>query len=179
MDTKIGIVLGSYSDVDRIKKAMDRLDAMEVPYEMRVASAHRTPEALVEWLSAAEAKGIGVIIAGAGAAAHLPGVVASKTLLPVIGIPLNASPLAGTDALYSIVQMPPGIPVATVGIDSAENAVILAMQILGVSDPAMREKLAEYRSGWQKKIADQNEKLYAQYPQARPGGEDKKKSLKS
>src|SRR5512138_3425143 len=102
--TQIGIVLGSYSDVKRMEPGMKRLQALHVPFEMCIASAHRTPERLVEWLDGAEKRGVRVIIAGAGAAAHLPGVVASKTVLPVIGVPFNASPIEGIDALYSIVQ---------------------------------------------------------------------------
>ncbi len=166
--TQIGIVLGSYSDVKRMEPGMKRLQALRVPFEMCIASAHRTPERLVEWLDGAEKRGVRVIIAGAGAAAHLPGVVASKTVLPVIGVPFNASPIEGIDALYSIVQMPPGIPVATVGIDGAENAVILALHILATTDPDLRRLLIDFRAGWKKKIAEQNEKLYQDYPEARP-----------
>ena len=147
---------------------MKRLEALEVPFEMCIASAHRTPERLVEWLDGAPGRGVRVIIAGAGAAAHLPGVVASKTVLPVIGVPFNASPIGGTDALFSIVQMPPGIPVATVGIDSAENAVVLALHILGIADADIAEKIKAYRAAWQDKIADHNAKLYEAYPNARP-----------
>ncbi len=168
--TQIGIVLGSYSDVKRMEPGMKRLQTLEVPFEMCIASAHRTPERLAEWLDGAEKRGVRVIIAGAGAAAHLPGVVASKTVLPVIGVPFNASPIEGIDALYSIVQMPPGIPVATVGIDGAENSVILALHILATTDPDLRRLLINFRADWKKKIAEQNEKLYQDYPQARPGG---------
>jgi 5-(carboxyamino)imidazole ribonucleotide mutase len=164
----IGIVLGSYSDVKRIQAGMDRLTAMEVPFEACIASAHRTPDRLAQWLQGAQERGVRVIIAGAGAAAHLPGVVASKTLLPVIGVPFDASPLRGVDALYSIVQMPPGIPVATVGVDSSENAAILALHILAVSDSAIREKLRLFRAGWRAKIEEQNEKLYADAPHVKP-----------
>lgn len=175
MGAQIGIVLGSYNDVKRIEPGLKRLQAMEVPFEMTIASAHRTPERLAEWMAGAEERGVRVIIAGAGAAAHLPGVVASKTILPVIGLPFNASPIGGTDALYSIVQMPPGIPVATVGIDSAENAVVLALHILATFDEVIRGKLVEYRAAWKEKIADQNEKLYADYPDAKPASGEKKK----
>lgn len=170
--TQIGIVLGSYSDVKRMEPGMKRLQALEVPFEMCIASAHRTPERLIEWLDGAEKRGVRVIIAGAGAAAHLPGVVASKTVLPVIGVPFNASPIEGIDALYSIVQMPPGIPVATVGIDGAENSVILALHILATTDPDLRRLLINFRADWKKKIVEQNEKLYQDYPQARPAGTD-------
>jgi tRNA threonylcarbamoyl adenosine modification protein (Sua5/YciO/YrdC/YwlC family) len=168
MTATIGIVLGSFSDVARIEPGIKRLQAMQVPFEICIASAHRTPERLAEWLGGAEARGVRVIVAGAGAAAHLPGVVASQTLLPVIGLPFNASPIGGTDALYSIVQMPPGIPVATVGIDSAENAMLLAIHILAVGDPAVREKLRAFRAEWAAKIEEQNARLYAAFPQARP-----------
>jgi 5-(carboxyamino)imidazole ribonucleotide mutase len=183
MSARIGIVLGSYSDVKRMKNGMDRLTALGVPFEMIIASAHRTPEKMAAWLQAAEKKGVQVIIAGAGASAHLPGVVASKTLLPVVGIPFDGSPLKGVDALYSIVQMPPGIPVATVGVDSSENAVILALQILALNDKEIRKILVDYRADWKRKIDEQNEQLYAEYPQARPveAAEDqggKKKSHK-
>ena len=164
-------MLGSYNDVKRMKPGLDRLEALGIPFEMCIASAHRTPGRLVEWIGGAESRGVRVIIAGAGAAAHLPGVVASKTLLPVIGVPFDASALKGADALYSIVQMPPGIPVATVGIDGAENAVILALQILALHDETVREKLRNYRGAWRDKIADQNVKLYAEYPDARPADE--------
>ena len=169
MGASIGIVLGSFSDVKRMAPGLKRLEALEVPDEMCIASAHRTPERLAEWLDGAPGRGVRVIIAGAGAAAHLPGVVASKTLLPVIGVPFNASPLGGTDALHSIVQMPPGIPVATVGIDSAENAAVLALHILGIADARIAEKIKAFRAAWQDKIADHNAKLYEAYPNARPG----------
>ena len=168
MSKPIGIVLGSYSDVKRMRNGIDRLIAMDVPFEMIIASAHRTPERLAHWLAEAERRGVKVIVAGAGAAAHLPGVVASKTLLPVIGVPLSGSPLGGTDALYSIVQMPPGIPVATVGIDSPENAVVLALHILAVSDAEIREKLIEYRDGWQARVDKHNAELYDELPMVRP-----------
>ncbi|MBN1866681.1 threonylcarbamoyl-AMP synthase [Candidatus Sumerlaeota bacterium] len=163
MTAQIGIVLGSSSDVDRIEGGLDLLRVMEIPFEIEIASAHRTPDRLARWLADAEARGVRVIVAAAGAAAHLPGVVASKTLLPVVGLPLDASPLHGTDALYSIVQMPPGVPVATVGIDSAENAVILALHILAVSEASIREKLRSLRASWADKIESQNVALTAKY----------------
>ena len=169
MQPVIGIVLGSYNDVKRMQAGVDRLTAMEVPFEMCIASAHRTPDRLAQWLRGAQERGVRVVIAGAGAAAHLPGVVASKTLLPVIGVPFNSSPLGGVDALYSIVQMPPGIPVATVGVDSSENAALLALHILGISDPEIREKLRVFRAKWHARIEEQNKKLYADIPHASPG----------
>jgi 5-(carboxyamino)imidazole ribonucleotide mutase len=174
-EAQIGIVLGSYSDVKRIEAGLEQLKKLGVPFQMTIASAHRTPERLVEWLKNAEKNGMKVVVAGAGASAHLPGVVASKTVLPVVGLPLDASPLEGTDALYSIVQMPPGIPVATVGIDAAVNAVLMAMHILAIADDGIRRKLQDYRSGWQEKIESQNEQLYAAYPEARPSWDEKKK----
>jgi len=169
MQPVIGIVLGSYNDVKRMQAGVDRLTAMGVPFEMCIASAHRTPDRLAQWLRGAQERGVRVVIAGAGAAAHLPGVVASKTLLPVIGVPFNSSPLGGVDALYSIVQMPPGIPVATVGVDSSENAALLALHILGISDPEIREKLRVFRAKWHARIEEQNKKLYADIPHASPG----------
>jgi 5-(carboxyamino)imidazole ribonucleotide mutase len=169
MQPVIGIVLGSYNDVKRMQAGVDRLTAMGVPFEMCIASAHRTPDRLAQWLKGAQERGVRVVIAGAGAAAHLPGVVASKTLLPVIGVPFNSSPLGGVDALYSIVQMPPGTPVATVGVDSSENAALLALHILGISDPEIREKLRVFRAKWHAKIEEQNKKLYADIPHASPG----------
>jgi len=168
MSRSIGIVLGSYSDVKRVRNGIDLLIALDIEFEMIIASAHRTPESLTHWLKEAQRRGVKVIIAGAGAAAHLPGVVASKVLLPVIGIPLSGSPLGGTDALHSIVQMPPGIPVATVGIDSPENAVILAMHILALSDDVIRAKLAAYREEWQARVDKHNAQLYDELPMARP-----------
>ena len=169
MQPVIGIVLGSYNDVKRMQAGVDRLTAMGVPFEMCIASAHRTPDRLAQWLRGAQERGVRVVIAGAGASAHLPGVVASKTLLPVIGVPFNSSPLGGVDALYSIVQMPPGIPVATVGVDSSENAALLALHILGISDPEIREKLRVFRAKWHARIEEQNKKLYADIPHASPG----------
>ncbi|MFW6303030.1 MAG: 5-(carboxyamino)imidazole ribonucleotide mutase [Candidatus Sumerlaeota bacterium] len=177
MTAQIGIVLGSYSDVKRIAPGLEQLKKLKVPFQMTIASAHRTPERLVEWLKNAEKSGTKVIVAGAGASAHLPGVVASKTVLPVVGLPFDASPLEGTDALFSIVQMPPGIPVATVGIDAAVNAVLMAMHILAIADEGIRRKLQDYRSGWQDKIEKQNTDLYEAYPEARPSWDEKKKPL--
>lgn len=144
----VGIVLGSKSDEDKIKKCIEVLDNYRVPYELCVMSAHRTPNKVVKYARAAHDRGIRVIIAAAGLAAALPGVVAAHTCLPVIGLPLAAGALGGTDALYAIVQMPPGIPVATVGIDNASNAAHLAVQILAVSDSTLMSKVQGFRAGF-------------------------------
>ena len=139
--------MGSSSDEPVMKKCLDYLDSFGIPYEVHVMSAHRTPEKVDAFASSAEEKGFGVIIAGAGMAAHLPGVVASRTLLPVIGVPLEGSALAGQDALFSMVQMPSGIPVATVSIGSAgaKNAAVLAAEILALENPELKKKLMEFR----------------------------------
>lgn len=144
---KAAVLMGSSSDEPVMKKCLDYLDSFGIPYEVHVMSAHRTPEKVDAFASSAEEKGFGVIIAGAGMAAHLPGVVASRTLLPVIGVPLEGSALAGQDALFSIVQMPSGIPVATVSIGSAgaKNAAVLAAEILALENPELKKKLMEFR----------------------------------
>jgi 5-(carboxyamino)imidazole ribonucleotide mutase len=144
---RVGIVLGSDSDLDVMLEAVKVLDALGVGSEVVVASAHRTPRRTEEWASTAEARGLQVLIAAAGGAAALPGVVAAFSALPVIGVPIPSTPLNGLDSLLSIVQMPRGVPVATVAIGSwgAANAGILAAQILAVGDPALRERLAAYR----------------------------------
>jgi 5-(carboxyamino)imidazole ribonucleotide mutase len=144
---KAAVLMGSSSDEPVMKKCLDYLDSFGIPYEVHVMSAHRTPGKVDAFASSAEEKGFGVIIAGAGMAAHLPGVVASRTLLPVIGVPLEGSALAGQDALFSIVQMPSGIPVATVSIGSAgaKNAAVLAAEILALENPDLKKKLMEFR----------------------------------
>jgi len=142
---RVGIVGGSRSDFPVLEKACATLDQLGVPNEMRVVSAHRTPDLLFEYAEGAAGRGIQVIIAGAGGAAHLPGMLAAKTLLPVIGVPIPTQHLGGMDSLLSIVQMPRGIPVATVAIGNAENAALLAAEILAVSDDALRERLRAYR----------------------------------
>lgn len=141
----VGIVMGSESDLNVMKYAAEILDEFGINYEMTIVSAHRTPERLFEYAKSAQKKGFEVIIAGAGGAAHLPGMVASITALPVIGVPMKSSSLNGIDSLLSIVQMPKGVPVATVAIDGAANAGILAVQILGVKDLKLREKVSEYK----------------------------------
>jgi 5-(carboxyamino)imidazole ribonucleotide mutase len=142
---RVGIVGGSRSDFPVLGKACAVLGELEIPNEMRVVSAHRTPDLLFRYAEEAEGRGIEVIIAGAGGAAHLPGMLAAKTLVPVIGVPIPTQHLGGIDSLLSIVQMPRGIPVATVAIGNAENAALLAAQILAVSDPEVRQRLRTHR----------------------------------
>jgi len=142
---KVGIIMGSDSDLPIMKEAADFLDSMEIPYEITIVSAHRTPKRLYEYAETAKNRGVGVIIAGAGGSAHLPGMAAALTTLPVIGVPIKTKALGGVDSLYSIVQMPPGIPVATVAINGAKNAGILAASILSVHDGEISEKLRAYK----------------------------------
>jgi 5-(carboxyamino)imidazole ribonucleotide mutase len=154
----ISIIMGSVSDMPVMEKAAALLDEMEVSFEMHALSAHRTPSEVEAFARGAGGRGIKVIIAAAGMSAHLAGVIASMTTLPVIGVPVNAS-LDGMDALLSTVQMPPGIPVATVGINGALNAAILAIQILATSDTGLRDKLEAYKEDLKKKIVKANEDL--------------------
>ncbi len=158
MTAKVSIIMGSTSDLPVMEKAAKILDELEIPFEIYALSAHRTPEEVEKFAKNAKAKGIRVIIAAAGMAAHLPGVIASMTTLPVIGVPVNAS-LNGLDSLLAIVQMPPGIPVATVGIDAALNAGILAAQILALGDNKIAEGLASYKEGLKGKILKANDEL--------------------
>lgn len=145
MNPLVGIVMGSDSDMPVMEKAGAVLDRFDVPFEIEVMSAHRKPTRVAEYASGAAERGLGVIIAGAGLAAHLPGVVAAHTTLPVIGVPLYQEALAGADALYSCVQMPPGVPVATVGIGNAKNAAVLAVQILAAGDDKLKARLREFK----------------------------------
>ncbi len=145
MSALVGIVMGSDSDMPVVEKAGTVLDRFGVDFEIEVMSAHRKPARVAEYASSAADRGLKVIIAGAGLAAHLPGVVAAHTTLPVIGVPLYQEGLAGADALYSCVQMPPGVPVATVAIGGAKNAGVLATQILAVGDDLLAKKLTEYK----------------------------------
>ena len=154
----VSIIMGSTSDLPILKKAADFLNQMEVPFEMNALSAHRTPSEVESFAHGAQERGIKVIIAAAGMAAALPGVIAAMTPLPVIGIPINST-LSGMDALYSIVQMPPGISVATVGINAGMNAAIPAVQILALSDPALAERYEAYRATLSKKIVKANAEL--------------------
>ena len=144
-DVTIGIVMGSDSDLPIMKEAADFLDKVDISYEMKVISAHRTPEMAQEYAGNAKERGIKVIIAGAGKAAHLPGVLASYTTLPVIGVPVKTSTLGGADSLYSIVQMPSGVPVATVALNGAKNAGILALQMLSTGDEKLEKKMEKYK----------------------------------
>ena len=147
MKPLVGIIMGSSSDWETMRLAADQLGALGVPFESRVISAHRTPDLLFEYAAAAAARGLEVLIAGAGGAAHLPGMAASKTLLPVIGVPIQSKTLNGLDSLLSIVQMPAGVPVATVAIGEAgaRNAALLATAILAARHPPLREALAVFR----------------------------------
>ncbi|MDO4703406.1 5-(carboxyamino)imidazole ribonucleotide mutase [Tannerella sp.] len=160
MKPVVSIIMGSTSDLPVMNKAAQFLDEMEIPFEMNALSAHRTPEEVEQFAKNAAGRGIKVIIAAAGMAAHLCGVIASMTTLPVIGVPINAS-LDGMDALLAIVQMPPGIPVATVGINGAQNAAILAAQMLALGDEELNTRLTEYKEDLKKKIVKANEELAA------------------
>lgn len=155
----VSIIMGSTSDLPVMEKAAKLLDEMQVPFEMNALSAHRTPAEVEKFAKEAAGRGIKVIIAAAGMAAALPGVIAANTTLPVIGVPVKGSVLDGVDALYSIIQMPPGIPVATVAINGAMNAAILAIQMLALSDNELAEKLAAYKEGLKKKIVKANADL--------------------
>jgi len=151
---KVAIIMGSISDKGPMEKAAEILDEMDIFYEMKVLSAHRTPELLFDYISYLEKNNFKVVIAGAGGAAHLAGVIASKTLFPVIGVPIETKALGGLDSLLSTVQMPGGIPVATVGIGNAKNAGLLAAHILAVENIEIRENLKNYRKAMAQKIKD-------------------------
>ncbi|MFC2081337.1 5-(carboxyamino)imidazole ribonucleotide mutase [Bacteroidota bacterium] len=160
MNPKVSIIMGSTSDLPIMEKAAKILDDFEIPFEINALSAHRTPGQAMDFAKGAYERGIRVIIAGAGGAAHLPGVIAALTPVPVIGVPIKASiSIDGWDSLLSIVQMPPGIPVATVGLDGAQNAGILAAQILGAGDEDIARKVVEFKSGLETKILKANEEL--------------------
>lgn len=159
---KIGIVMGSDSDMPVVSKAIDTLKEFEVPYEVHIYSAHRTPEEAKTFAQGARANGFGAIIAAAGKAAHLAGAIAANTTLPVIGIPVKSSTLDGLDALLSTVQMPSGIPVATVAIDGAANAALLAVQMLAIEDEALALKLSEQRKANAQKVLEKDAAIAAQ-----------------
>ncbi len=158
MNPIVSIIMGSTSDLPVMEKAAKLLNDFKIPFEINALSAHRTPKEVEEFAKNAQKRGIKVIIAAAGMAAHLPGVIAAMTTLPVIGVPINAS-LDGMDALLAIVQMPPGIPVATVGINGAMNAAILAVQILALENNELQIQLAAYKEDLKKKIVEANEEL--------------------
>jgi len=158
---KVGIIMGSDSDLPVMREAADFLTEMGIPCEVTIVSAHRTPKRLYEYAETAIERGLSVIIAGAGGSAHLPGMVASITTLPVIGVPVKSKTLDGVDSLYSIVQMPPGIPVATVAINGAKNAGILAASILSVSNPEITKKLKAYKESLVDMVLEKVDKLEA------------------
>lgn len=163
MKKKVGIMMGSTSDLPVVRKAADTLRSLHIPFEVHVLSAHRTPEAAGRFAAQAAGAGFGVIIACAGMAAHLAGAAAARTVLPVIGLPLKSAALEGIDALLSTVQMPPGIPVATVGIDAAQNAALLAAQILALSDPDLAGQLQALRKANADKILEADSAIEAEF----------------
>ncbi|WP_013323176.1 5-(carboxyamino)imidazole ribonucleotide mutase [Gloeothece verrucosa] len=164
---QVGIIMGSDSDLPTMKEAIAVCEEFEVSWEVAIVSAHRTPTRMVEYAQSAHQRGIKVLIAGAGGAAHLPGMVASLTPLPVIGVPVATRHLGGVDSLYSIVQMPGGIPVATVAIGNAKNAGLLAVQILATHNPDLQVKVQQYRENLSQSVLDKQSKLeqlgYQQY----------------
>lgn len=153
-EARVAIVCGSRSDFPVMEKAVALLDRLQIPSELRAISAHRAPDLLFRFVVGAEGRGVRVFIAGAGGAAHLPGVVAAKTVLPVVGVPIATAVMGGLDSLLSIVQMPRGVPVATVAIGGAENAALLAAEILAVSDPAVRARVMAYREAQTRSIEE-------------------------
>jgi 5-(carboxyamino)imidazole ribonucleotide mutase len=159
VDIKVGIIMGSDSDLPVMREASQVLDSIGINYELTIVSAHRTPDRMFSYAREAEGRGLRVIIAGAGGAAHLPGMIAALTPLPVIGVPVSATKLDGEDSLLSIVQMPAGVPVATVAIDNSTNAGILAAQMLGTGDDAIRKNIAEYKSRLKDVVMDKVKKL--------------------
>ena len=160
---KVAVIMGSDSDLPIVEKALGVLGEYGIPYEVHVYSAHRTPAAIAKFVGEAKSNGFGVIIAAAGMAAHLAGAIAANTVLPVIGIPVSCKNTGGIDALYSTVQMPSGIPVATVAIDGAANAAHLAAEILAISDDALYEKLAATRKSAEEKVLEKNRAVEEKY----------------
>lgn len=162
MNTKVGIIMGSESDMEVMKGAAELLKNFGIEYEMTIVSAHRTPDRMSEYAKEAKNRGIQVIIAGAGGAAHLPGMIAANTILPVIGVPVKSSnSIDGWDSVLSILQMPTGVPVATVALNGAKNAAILATQILAVHDAALSTKLTEYKKWLENQVMDMVKKINA------------------
>lgn len=161
----VGIIMGSDSDLPIMKQAADVLTELNIPFELTIVSAHRTPERMFEYAKTAHERGINVIVAGAGGAAHLPGMVASITPLPVIGVPIKSSnSIDGWDSILSILQMPNGIPVATVAVNAAKNAGILAARTLGATNPAIQERMIQYQQDLQKAVEAKIEIVKAEYP---------------
>ncbi|GHS87103.1 N5-carboxyaminoimidazole ribonucleotide mutase [Bacteroidia bacterium] len=158
MKPQVSIIMGSVSDMPVMEAACKFLEAMHVPFEVMALSAHRTPEQVIDFATHAEERGVQVVIAAAGMAAHLPGVIAAMTPLPVIGVPIKSS-LEGLDAILAILQMPPGIPVATVALNGAQNAAILALQIMATANPEYKEKIIAFKQTLKKKITDANTEL--------------------
>jgi phosphoribosylaminoimidazole carboxylase PurE protein len=159
MSARVGIIMGSDSDMAVMEQAATALSDLKVGYELTIVSAHRTPDRLFSYAREAESRGLDVIIAGAGGAAHLPGMVAALSVIPVVGVPISATKLNGQDALLSIVQMPAGVPVATVAIDSGTNAGLLAAQMLGIGDPELRERLKTHRANLEKQVMAKVERV--------------------
>lgn len=155
----VGIIMGSDSDLSIMQDTAKVLEEFEVPFEITIISAHRTPKKMTEYATSAQKRGLKIIIAGAGGAAHLAGVAASLTTLPIIGVPIQSKTLSGIDSLYSIVQMPSGIPVATVAINGAKNAGLLALQILALNDEKLRSKLEKYKRKIEKEVIEKGVKL--------------------
>lgn len=155
----VGIIMGSNSDLETMQAAADTLTEFGISHEVKIVSAHRSPELMFDYARTARQRGLRVIIAGAGGAAHLPGMVASLTTLPVVGVPVESKSLKGIDSLYSIVQMPSGVPVATVAIGNSRNAALLALRILGCSDPALGKKLEEFRQAQRELVGKMNEDM--------------------
>lgn len=166
MKKHVLILLGSDSDLPKVKPALDLFEDFEVGYQISLASAHRDPVKVAERVEEAERDGVAVIIAGAGLAAHLAGAVAGRTVLPVIGLPLSGGPLSGLDALLSTVQMPKGVPVATVGIDQAENAALLSVQILATANPSLRDRLQGRRLAAREALREKDRLLQSEGPEA-------------
>lgn len=156
---KVGIIMGSDSDLPVMRNAAQILEELQVDYELTIVSAHRTPDRLYEYAKSAKTRGIDVIIAGAGGAAHLPGMTASMTVLPVIGVPILTKALGGVDSLYSIAQMPPGIPVATVAINGGLNAGLLAAKILAVTDVNLQDRIKKYSDSLERSVLEKGKRL--------------------
>ena len=162
MSAAVGIIMGSDSDLPTMRAAADMLEQLGIAYELDIVSAHRTPEKLHDYASFAESRGLKVIIAGAGGAAHLPGMAAALSVLPVIGVPIGVTRLEGMDALLSIVQMPAGVPVATVAIDNAANAAVLAAQMIATGDLALRERLRAYKLAMRDRVLEKSRVVQAE-----------------